>query len=253
MTGVRVIRTLALAVPLGLAAQRNDGRIAQGDSLYAARDVSGALAKYEAVLKDAPGEYDALRKAARASTDLGEFEPSTSVRSEHFSRARQYAERAVKANGSGAEGQFELARALGRTALAAGIKERVRLATEVRAHALGALSHDPRHAGAMDVLGMWNAEVMRLSGLERAFAKAFLGGKVLGEANWGAAARYLEQAVALEPDRIVHHLDLAGVYRDVGKTGAARAQYTWILNAPLTEFNDANYRKQAADALRGLK
>jgi tetratricopeptide (TPR) repeat protein len=249
----RPLRTLLLSLPLGLGGQSLDARMAQADKLYAARDAAGAFALYEAVVKERQDDYEALWKAARTATDLGEFEASKPLRESYFSRAQLYGERAMKANAADAEGHFQLARAIGRVALAAGVKERVRLAGEVRTHALDALAHNAQHGGAMDVMGMWNAEIMRLSGIERVFAKTFLGGKVMSEANWDAAEHYLEESVAQEPDRIVHHLDLAGVYRDVGKRDRARAQYEWIARAQAAEFNDANYKKQAADALRGLK
>ena len=61
-------------------------------------------------------------------------------------------------------------------------------------------------------MGMWNAEVMRLNGFTRMMAKNFLGGKVFGQASWPEAKRYMEESVANEPDRIVHRVDLAGVY-----------------------------------------
>lgn len=247
-----LFRAIALALPLGRGAQATDARMADGDRAYAARNAVEALAKYEAVLADRPGDYDALCKAARTATDLGEFAPAADQRA-LFARAHTYGERAVRANASHAEGHFELARAVGRLALSVGIRERVRLAVAVRTHALDALTYDAGHAGALDVLGMWNAEVLRLSAFERVFAKTFLGGKIMGEAKWDTAVHSLERAVAYEPGRIVHHLDLGGVYRDVGRKDQARAQYEWIGRAPIVEFNDANYKQQAADALRGIK
>jgi hypothetical protein len=248
----QLFRALALALPLGRGVQAAGARITDGDRAYAARDAAAALATYEAVLADRPRDYEALCKAARAATDLGEF-ASASAQGPFFARARVFGERAVAVNGNDAEGHFELSRAVGRLALSVGIRERVRLAVAVRTHALDALAHNAQHAGALDVLGMWNAEVMRLSAIERLIAKAFLGGKIMGEANWDTAVHSLERSVVNEPGRIVHRLDLGGVYRDVGRKEQARAQYEWIGRAPIVEFNDANYKKQAADALRGLK
>ena len=43
----------------------------------------------------------------------------------------------------------------------------------------------------MHVMGMWNAEVMRLNGMSRFMAKNFLGGRVFESANWNDAQRYL--------------------------------------------------------------
>jgi thioredoxin-like negative regulator of GroEL len=39
---------------------------------------------------------------------------------------------------------------------------------------------------------------------------------VLGQANWKDAVSYMERAVAVDPDRIAHRLDLALIYADTG-------------------------------------
>ena len=74
------------------------------------------------------------------------------------------------------------------------------------------------------VMGAWNAAVMRLNGVERFMARKFLGGRVFGTASWKEAQRYLEQAVAVEPERIVHRSALAEIYADVGDNAKAREQ-----------------------------
>jgi Tfp pilus assembly protein PilF len=103
------------------------------------------------------------------------------------------------------------------------------------------------------VLGVWNAEVMRLNGILRSVAKAFLGGQVLGSASWAEAIRYLELAVAVEPNRLVHHLDLARIFRDAGRPNEARAAYQAALRAPLQDANDDRYRQSADDELKKLR
>ncbi len=129
----------------------------------------------------------------------------------------------------------------------------MKYAGEVRAHALEAIRLDPRHAGALHVMGMWNAEVMRLNGVARFMAKNFLGGQVFGSASWNEAQRYLEQAVALEPNRLVHRIDLAEIYADRGNTAKAREQAEFLVQAPATEANDAKYKRDAEALLRRLK
>ena len=143
-----------------------------------------------------------------------------------------------------------LAAALGRTAQTLGARDRVRYAGDVRAQALEALKYDPRHAGALHVLGMWNAEVMRLSGISRFMAKNFLGGRVFDSANWDDAQRYLEQAVQIEPQRITHRIDLAQVYLDRGNKAKAREQLDAIAATPAREAMDSTY-KRTAESLRG--
>jgi uncharacterized protein HemY len=81
-------------------------------------------------------------------------------------------------------------------------------------------------------------------------AKNFLGGKVFGSANWAEAVRYMEASVASEPDRVVHHLDLAYVYRDVHRDADARREFEAVLRLPATDVNDRFYKEEAKAALR---
>lgn len=197
--------------------------------------------------------YDWLVKAAHEAVDKGEFNPSDDQRKTLYRNAEQYARRAVAANPNDAEGHFQLARAIGRNALSMGSRDRVKYAAVVRDEAMTALKLNPRHAGAMHVMGVWNAEIMRLNGFVRMVAKNLLGGKVFGEANWDNAQKYLEDAVAIEPNRITHHLDLAGVYADRGMKDRARKEYEWIATAPVVDYNDRNYKEEAARRLKDLR
>jgi Tfp pilus assembly protein PilF len=99
---------------------------------------------------------------------------------------------------------------------------------------------------------MWNAEVMRLNGFTRMIAKNVLGGKTFGAANWADARRYMEESVANEPDRIVHHVDLAGVYRDMGDKDRARAEYQAALRLPNSDYNDPHFKAESDAALKKL-
>jgi tetratricopeptide (TPR) repeat protein len=228
-------------------------RIALGDRDRAARAAASALKHYEAALAVEPNNYDALIKAAYDAVDLGEFNPNDDQRTALYRSAEQYARRAVAANPDDAESHFQLALALGRTAQTMGVRDKVKLAGEVRAHALAALERNPRHSGALHVMGVWNAEVMRLSRVSRMIAKNFLGGGILDEASWDRAQKYLEDAVALEPNRITHRLDLAAIYADRGRKAKAIEQYEWIVNAPATDYNDANYKAEAGRRLDKLR
>ena len=129
----------------------------------------------------------------------------------------------------------------------------MKFAGEVRKEALESIRIDSINPGALHVMGMWNANIMRLSGFSRFMAKNLLGGKTFGEANWADAAKNLERASALEPDRIVHALDLAAVYHDMGDNAKAKEQYQRALSLNAVEYNDANYQKQAAKEMAALK
>lgn len=197
--------------------------------------------------------YKWLTDAANAAVDKGEFNPSDDQRKALYRSAEQYARRAVAANPNDAEGHFQLARSIGRNAQTMGSRDRVKYAAVVRDEALAALKLDPKHAGAMHVMGVWNAEVMRLNGFTRMIAKNLLGGNVFNEASWDNAQKYLEESVAIEPNRITHRLDLGMVYADRDMKEKAREQFEWIANAPVVDYNDRNYKEEAARKLKDLR
>jgi tetratricopeptide (TPR) repeat protein len=250
------LRTAALLALCALArtvgAQTVTEHISAGDREYAALKPTAALPHYEAALAVDPRNYEALWKASRTAVDIGELEANADRRKQIYRDAEQYARRGVEANPADPEGHFHLARALGRTALSLGKRDRVKYAGEVRAHALQALERNPKHAGALHVMGMWNAEIMRLSGFQRFAAKTLLGGKVFGEASWKEAIRYMEAAVAAEPERIVHRIDLGEIYEDVGDKAKAREQYQVILRSAIIDPKDPTYKRQAEERLRKL-
>ncbi|MEP6494055.1 MAG: hypothetical protein ABJF01_15335 [bacterium] len=227
--------------------------IALGDRDHAALNIASALKHYEAAIAAEPNNYDALIKAAYDAVDLGEFNESADQRTALYRSGEQYARRAVAANPNDAEAHFQLARAIGRNALTMGTRDKIKFAGEVREQALDAIKLNPKHTGALHVMGVWNAEVMRLNGFSRMIAKNFLGGKVFAEASWDNALKYLEDAVALEPNRITHRLDLASVYLDRDMKPKAIEQYEWIGRAPATDFNDPHYKAAAAAKLKDLR
>ena len=102
------------------------------------------------------------------------------------------------------------------------------------------------------MIGMWNAEVMRLNSVTRLIARNILGGRVFGTASWKEAVRYMEASVAAEPERIVHRVDLAGVYDDTGEKARARAELETALRLPVTDVNDESYKAEARALLARL-
>ena len=238
---------LVLGARAGLAQTAAD-HIAKGDSAHSALHAPEAYAHYKEAIALDSNDYEALWKASREAVDLGEFEPDKAKQKAYYAEGQQYAERAVAVKPNDPEGHFNLARALGRVALSVGKKERVKYAKQIRSEALAALQYDSVHAGALHVMGRWNAEIMRLSGFSRFFAKNFLGGGVFDQASWDSAVVYMERSVQHDPKRLVHHLDLGEIYRDRNARGdkeRARAELEAVVNGQETDYNDKFYKKQA--------
>jgi tetratricopeptide (TPR) repeat protein len=240
-----------LAVTTSLAAQSAAEHIALGDKDHAAGSAASAMQHYKEAVTADPKSAEALWRASRESIDLGEF--NAAERDLFYKVGEEYARLAVAADPKSAMAHFALAKSIGRRALSLGTRERIKYANAVHEEFMASLTLDSINPGALHVMGMWHANIMRLNGMERFFAKNLLGGKTFGEANWNDAAKSLERASALEPDRIVHALDLAGVYRDRDEKVKAREQYQRALNLKAVEFNDKNYQAQAQRELADLK
>jgi regulator of microtubule dynamics protein 3 len=240
--------------PAFLTAQRPADHIALGMSAQELHDPRTALQHYQAALQQDSSNYEANWRGAMTLGTLGEQVPGSknAERDSLYSQAVRYARRAVKSNPAGADGHFALAASLGRASLGLGKKDRIRQAGEIRSEALRTLALNPRHDGAYHILGRWNAEIMRLSGFSRFFAKRFLGAGVFKEASWSQATYYMEKAVQLDPGRIYHHLELAEIYSDQKRYKDASAQLHVVDSLPPREIMDSVYKRQAATLQRGL-
>jgi len=249
-----------LAAPGPLPAQARETaahHVALGDTATRALDPQTALRHYRAALALDSTSYEALWKASRSLVDIAkqiesEEDSLKQRRDTLYMQARALAAAAVRANPNGADGHFMIANALGRLSLTRGGKERVRFARIIYDEAMKAVELDSTHDGAYHVLGSWNAEIKRLSGIQRFFAKALFGAGFMDKANWPDAQRYLAKAVAWKPGNIFHRLELAEVYMDVGKFSAAREQLTAIAALPLADVLDHEYKEDAVLDLKDI-
>ena len=174
------------------------------DARCDAHDLRTALAHYEAAL-DAGlhrlrGQLAGRHGRCSTWASRSRTASKSPERDSLYARAEVLARRAVAADSTGAEGHFALAAAVGRASLTMGKKDRIRRAPVIRDEARKAIELDPKHDGAYHILGRWNAEIMRLSGFSRFFAKSFLGAGIFKEASWDSATANLEKAVELDPE-----------------------------------------------------
>jgi predicted Zn-dependent protease len=248
----------ALTLGTSLHAQTDPGRLARADSLHNALTPEAEIAELKTLLAADSNDYQVLWRLARAQVDLaktikGEHEYTKAVRDSVYAVGYAYAQRAVAADSTDAEGHFVVALALGELSLTRGGKERVKFAKIIYDEAARAIAINPDHDGAQHVLGAWHAEVKRLSGVTRFFAKMLFGAGFMDRASWDSATVHLERAVALKPDYIHHHLELAQVYVDLKRYADARAQLAIIPTLPDLDVLDGDHRAEAAALLQKIR
>ncbi|HKC42156.1 MAG TPA: hypothetical protein VKC15_21615 [Gemmatimonadales bacterium] len=248
---------LSIVLALSFVAQNPVNHIAEGDAAGLMHpDVQ--LHHYQAALAADSLSYEANWKAARAIADVakqiqGNADSLKQRRDSLYAVGRVYAERAIRADSTKADGHYVLAMVLGRLSRTKGSKERVRYAKIIYDEATRAVQIDSTHDNAHHVLGAWNAEVKRLSGFQRFFAKALYGGGFMDKATWDDAVRQLQTAVRLRPDHIYHRLELAEVYVDLGKYSLARVQLQAIAALPPVDVLDPQYKEDAAALFKDIE
>ena len=249
------MKTYALGLILAaLQAPSRDSLMADGVRL-APMEPGAALTRFAAILARDTLDPEANWRAAIALNDVAlplTRKVDRPRRDSLLARGQEDARRAVRLAPSDASSLFALGLLLGNTALTKGNKERVRMATEIHSLALRAIAADSTHDGALHLLGRWNYEIMKLSGFERFIAKSILGGAVFGQASWGEARHDLERAVALDPTRIYHRLDLARVLAARNEAAAAQSELRRIAGLPNRVAADSTYRREAVELLAKL-
>ncbi|MDZ7271454.1 MAG: hypothetical protein ONB30_00650 [candidate division KSB1 bacterium] len=224
--------------------------LARGDKSYENFDNKGALEAYRrATLADSTN-CEAWWKLARAYVDVGEQADKTQRR-QYYSLGEKAARKAVGLCPNNADAHFELAVAVGRVALDVGGKTKVELSKEVKAEGEKALELDPEHDGALHLLGRWHREVANLSGVLKAFAKVLYGG--LPPASNEQAIAYFKKAIAVKPEHINHHLELARTYRMVNNWAAAKEHYEKVLALPVSDADDPTYKEEAKIELQEVE
>lgn len=235
-----------------LPAQDIAGHLSAAEAARCRRNPQEALSHLRAALALDSLNYEANWRAARELADIGKMMPDAqrARRDTVYAEARSLAERAVRVNANGADGHYMVAVAVGRVALTKGARERVRYSRVVRDEALRATELNPRHDGALHVLGRWNAEIMRLPGVTKFFAKTFLGASIFNQASWDNAVRYFTEAIAANQNNIYHHLDLADALIDADRAAEARPHLEQIATMePACDPQDPEYKRRAAATL----
>ena len=228
------------------------GDCAKGDTAYKKLDNKTALEFYQKALETDPKNYEAAWKLARAYVDVGEQLPDKKERRLHYEKAYEYAGKAVEINPGGSKGHLFLSIAIGRVALDAGAKERVRLSKEVKVEVDKALAIDPQDDSAWHVLGRWHRTLSSLSWIEKKFANIFLGG-VPKEATMENAVESFKKAIQLNPTSINHHLELAKTYDKMGEKILAVQEYHEVLELPIKNADDEDHKKEAEERLKKSK
>jgi hypothetical protein len=146
--------------------------VALGNKERDARNPTAALQHYEAAIAADLNEYDALRNAA---CERGARRIRAERRTPHRAVPKRRTVRASRRRGKSARGRRTLSACpSARTKrVDDGVRDRIEAGERDPSEALAALAIDAKHSGALHVMGLWNAEIMRVNGFSRTIARHF--------------------------------------------------------------------------------
>ena len=131
-----------------------------------------------------------------------------------------------------------------------GNREKFEASRIIKSAADKVIKLDPGSDLGWHVLGRWHLALAGVSALQRALAQ-FAYGK-LPDSTYGDAARCFEKAIELNPNRLMHYIELGRVYANMGRTGEARSLITKGLAMRDTEKDDPETKRQGQELLANL-
>lgn len=216
-------------------------------------DYAAALEILRSALLRHPDDYNVRCWMAQILMDSSEVVTRSGSRREVrllYEEAVAHARTAASVRPGDAEGWYQVGRTVGAVSQLIGGSEAVRLARESKTAFETAISLDPSHAAALHGLARWHRSVANLSNAERIAASLFFGG--LPPASYDEAVLLFRRSIAAEPDVIVHHLELAKTYMELGQIDSARVESEIVLELPETSHWDAARKGEARRLLDSI-
>ncbi len=194
------------------------------------------------------GRAPLLAQISMAWSDTVDLDEKNPVAAEADAKnASEAAERAVKADPGNAKAHLALSIACGKMTDFVDNSTKMALSKRIRDEAQRAIALDPKEDFAYHILGRWNFGIATLNPMLKLAARVAYG--ALPPASMEEAARNLEKAAALAPRRVIHHQQLALVYKAMGRREKAAEQWKIVLDLPAADSGDEAAKKEAREAL----
>ena len=251
---LRTFRLLCAVLCLSGGATRAedaDALIAKGDQFDKQFQAKEALEVYLPANKLEPDNVHLLVCIARQYRHLMSDTSSKQEKLRLGNISLKFADRAAALAPNNPEAQLSPAISYGKMLPSMGSKDQVNAAPRIKAAADRTLQLDPSNDLAWNILGRWNRVLANINVLKRILAKALYGD--LPVTTNEAAERCLLRAIAINPNRLMHYIELGRVYAQMGRKEEARKCLQKGLAMPNKDHDDPEMKEIGQEALQNLK
>lgn len=224
--------------------------VKQGDADDARFKPEAALQAYLPAEKLRPDDAALLIKIARQYVYRMPDLSSKAAQLQSARTALGYAERAVKLAPKECDPHLAVAICLGKLTPLVGNREGIEISHKIKAAADAAVRLDPKNDFAWHLLGRWNQELAQIGGVTRAVAMIVYGS--LPSASYDEAVKCFQKAIALNPHRLVHYIELGRTYALMGRKEEARKYIEQGLAMPNRDKDDPESKERGRKTLKEL-
>jgi tetratricopeptide (TPR) repeat protein len=164
--------------------------------------------------------------------------------------ALDYSVRAAAAGPQDCDAQLATAITLGKMLPYLPTKEQIAASPRIKQSVDKALQLDPNNDTAWHILGRWNRVLADVNTVKRALARVFYGGLPKGSNE--EAERDMKKAIELNPNRLMHYIELGRIYAQMGRKDDARQFINKGLAMPDAEKDDPETKQRGRETLQKL-
>lgn len=245
----RMCAAMVLACGM-LRAESGGDLLKQADVFDRKLEATEALAIYQQLEKDQPENVALLLRIARQYRHLLADATTKEEKLRLGHLALGYADRAAVLAPDDSEAQLSVAITLAKMHALETSKEQVENSRRLKIYVDRALALDPENDLAWHVLGRWHEGYADLSVVRRRIGE-MLYGKLPNSTNEDAAECF-QKALAANPHRLMHFIELGIVYAKMGNAAEARKLIEKGLQMPSSGKDDPDYKARGAAVLKTL-
>ena len=245
-----ILTSVLLLIGASYRAQSANDLIAAGDVFERTFQTNEALDCYLPAEKLEPQNAQILVRIARQYRHLMSDASTNETKLKLGKLSLGYALRAAALAPKDSDAQLSAAITYGRMLPFQGSKEQVAATPRIKEAADKALALDPRNDVAWHVLGRWH-QVLANIGLVKRVVGEVVYGKLPQSTNEEAIICF-ERAIAINPKRLRHYLELGRTFAQMGKSAEARKNIEKGLSMPDLEKDDPELKQRGRETLAKL-